>query len=72
MLPGMAQQLPGEFSVVTLYTTINRQGVLHLWPVKLPAVDGKHNEWHRSAAEAAERAMEEVGTSYVEHVARRL
>ena len=58
VLPGMAQQLPGEFSVVTLYLTINRQGVLHLWPVKLPGLDGKHNEWHRSAAEAAERAME--------------
>jgi len=57
VLPGMAQQLPGEFSVVTLYLTINRQGVLHLWPVKLPGPDGKHNEWHRSAAEAAERAM---------------
>ena len=56
--PGMASQLPGEFSVATLYTTINRQGVLHLWPVKLPAVDGKHNEWHRSTAEAAERAMQ--------------
>jgi hypothetical protein len=23
----------------------------------LPGPDGKHNEWHRSAAEAAERAM---------------
>ena len=32
--------------------------MLHLWPVKLPGPDGKHNEWHRSAAEAAERAME--------------
>jgi hypothetical protein len=30
---------------------------LHLWPVKQPSPDGKHNEWHRSAAEAAERAM---------------
>ena len=56
--PSMAQQLPGEFNAVTLYTAINRQGVLHLWPVKLPGPDGKHNEWHRSAAEAAERAME--------------
>ena len=28
-----------------------------LWPVKLPTPDGKQNEWHRSAAEAAERAM---------------
>jgi hypothetical protein len=55
--PKMAQALPGEFTTVTLLTTINRQGVLHLWPVKQPGPDGKHNEWHRSAAEAAERAM---------------
>src|SRR6266699_1674831 len=58
VLPGIAQDLLGEFTPATLYTTINRQGVLHLWPVKLPGPDGKHNEWHRSAAEAAERAME--------------
>src|SRR5215472_9678444 len=38
--PNMAQGLPGEFSTVTLFTTINRQGTLHLWPVKLPAADG--------------------------------
>jgi len=55
--PGMAQALPGEFSLVTLFTTINRQGTLHLWPVKMPLPDGRRNEWHRSAAEAAERAM---------------
>jgi hypothetical protein len=55
--PGMAAQLPGEFATATLFTTINRQGVVHLWPVKLPGPDGKHNEWHRSAAEAAELAQ---------------
>ena len=55
--PNMAQELPGEFAAATLFTAINRQGVLHLWPVKLPGPDGKHNEWHRSAAEAAELAM---------------
>jgi hypothetical protein len=55
--PNMAQALPGEFSTVTLCLAINRQGVLFLWPVKLPNPDGKHNEWHRSAAEAAELAM---------------
>jgi hypothetical protein len=55
--PNMAQDLPGEFVAATLFTAINRQGVLHLWPVKLPGPDGKHNEWHRSAAEAAELAM---------------
>jgi hypothetical protein len=55
--PEMAQSLPGEIAVVTLYTTINRQGVVSLWPVKLPGPDGKYNEWHRSAAAAVERAM---------------
>src|SRR5437899_8938057 len=30
--PDMAQALPGEFATVTLFTTINRQGTLHLWP----------------------------------------
>ena len=56
LLP-IAKQLPGEFTMVTLYTTINRQGVVHLWPVRLPASDGRIIEWHRSAAEAAELAM---------------
>jgi hypothetical protein len=55
--PEIAHELPGEYSVVTIYTTINRQGVVHLWPVKLPGPDGKQLEWHRSAAEAAEQAM---------------
>jgi hypothetical protein len=56
--PDIARQIPGEFGAASLYTTINRQGVLHFWPVKLPGPDGKHDEWHRSAAEAAERAMQ--------------
>jgi hypothetical protein len=56
-VPGLAPHLDGEFSAATLFTTINRQGVPFLWPVKLPGLDGKYNEWHRSAAEAAERAM---------------
>jgi hypothetical protein len=57
LVPGLAGHLDGEFSTATLFTAINRQGVPFLWPVKLPGPDGKHNEWHRSAAEAAERAM---------------
>lgn len=55
--PAMAAELPDDFSVATLFTATNRQGVLFLWPVKLPAPDGRQNEWHRSAAEAAETAM---------------
>jgi hypothetical protein len=57
LLPEIAQQLPGEFIMITLHTAINRQGVVHLWPVRLPTPDGRINEWHRSAAEAAELAM---------------
>jgi len=57
VLPHIAHELPGECSSVVLHTGINRQGVVFLWPVKLPTPDGRINEWHRSAAEAAERAM---------------
>jgi hypothetical protein len=57
LTPNVAPELPGEFKVVTLFTAINRQGVLRVWHIPLPGPDGKYNEWHRSAAEAAERAM---------------
>jgi hypothetical protein len=58
LTPEIARNMPGEFSMVSLFTAINRQGVVHLWPVKLPASDGRVLEWHRSLAEAAELAME--------------
>ena len=55
--PALALELVGEFAAYQLFTTINRQGVVHLWPVRLPASDGRQLEWHRSAAEAVELAM---------------
>jgi hypothetical protein len=56
--PDIAAAFPTEFVTEMLYTAINRQRVVSLWPVRLPASDGRVNEWHRSAQEAAERAME--------------
>src|SRR5262249_358098 len=53
----LAAELSSEVQPYCLYTTINRLGVLQLWPVKLPNSDGRQFEWHRSAAEAAELAM---------------
>lgn len=53
----IATELPGEFVMVTLFTTINRQGVVSLWPVRLPTPDGRRNIWHQSAMEAAQLAM---------------
>ena len=55
--PGVAEALPGEFFMASIFTAINRQGTTFLWPVRLPGNDGKVLEWHRSAAEAAELAM---------------
>ena len=55
--PDIAVALPTEIVTEMLYATINRQKVVSLWPVRLPAADGRVNEWHRSAQEAAELAM---------------
>lgn len=52
-------QLAGEstFSPRVLHTAMNRQGVLFLYPIRLPGPDGKLDDWNRSALEAAQRAM---------------
>jgi hypothetical protein len=44
------------FSPRALFTAINRQGVLFVWPIRLPRADGRADEWNRTALEAAERA----------------
>lgn len=54
--PSLWTELPGEVIPKILFTTINRQGVLTLWPVRLPSPDGRQDHWSRSALEAAEMA----------------
>jgi hypothetical protein len=54
--PDLWAELPSELAPKALFTTMNRQGVLTLWPVRLPGEDGRHDEWSRSALEAAELA----------------
>ena len=54
--PALAAELAGEFTSVALFTAITRAGTLFLWPVPLPAPDGAHNPWHRSALIAVEKA----------------
>jgi hypothetical protein len=44
------------FSPRLLVMSINRQGTLFLWPIRLPGSDGKLDNWNRSALEAAEAA----------------
>lgn len=55
--PSMHDALADEIAFVTLFTAIDRQSNLFLWPVKLPKDDGRANAWHLSALAAAEEAM---------------
>jgi len=57
VLPEIAEQIPGEVAVKMLFTTIDRQGVLSLWPIRLPGPDGRLDAWNRSALDAAQMAM---------------
>ena len=56
--PKLWPQLATESTLipVLLTTTINRQGVLFLWFIRLPGPDGRLNSWSRSALEAASLA----------------
>ncbi len=55
--PGLAAE--PTFSPRALFTSVNRQGVLFLWPVRLPGSDGKVDEWSRTALESANAARGE-------------
>ncbi len=57
--PGILPDLAGETMIRprVLFTAINRQGVLFLWPVNLPGTDGKLDDWSRSALDAANLAQ---------------
>lgn len=46
--------LPNEIIPKALYTAQNRQGVLFLWPVRLPDETGRLDAWNQSAHKAAQ------------------
>jgi hypothetical protein len=50
-------ELQAEAYIATLFTAITRTNVLFMWPVRVPAADGRVNGWHQSAAAAAQHAM---------------
>jgi hypothetical protein len=56
--PALWPELAGEatFTPRALFTGVNRQGVLFIWPVRLPGSDGRIDEWSRTALEAADKA----------------
>ena len=52
----IAPAIPSEAVAKTLYTAITRQGVVLLWPVRLPDEQGRLDEWNIVAHQAAQRA----------------
>jgi hypothetical protein len=56
--PAMTPALTGEYITASIYTAINRQGVLFLWPVRDISVTDSKNvlDWRRSMMEAAQLA----------------
>jgi hypothetical protein len=56
--PALWPELATEatFSPRALFTAVNRQGVIFIWPIRLPGPDGRVDEWSRTALEAAEMA----------------
>ncbi|MCA1365814.1 hypothetical protein I6F15_00095 [Bradyrhizobium sp. BRP14] len=57
VLPSMVSEVGPDGQPFTLYTCINRVGVVTLWPVRIPGPDEvRSNGWWDSAHEAAEMA----------------
>lgn len=56
--PSLLAELPGEVTLVELFTSVTRQNVLFLWPVKIPGLDGRVMAWHSSALDAAQKAQD--------------
>jgi hypothetical protein len=56
--PALVGELSSELSPTVLHFAIDRQGVLFLWPTRLPSADGRTNTWNQTAADAAGMAEE--------------
>jgi len=65
----VAADASNETFSATLYTAINRQRVVFLWPVRLPAADGRELDWHRSARPGGRACNDSVDSSRVQYVA---
>lgn len=56
--PDLWQELSSEITPKLLCTTINRQRVLTLWPIRMPGEDGRLDQWNTSAMAAADLACD--------------
>jgi hypothetical protein len=56
VVPELVSALPGEVVVKIIYTTVNRAGIIRLWPIRIAGPDEKDMLWWRSAHDAANKA----------------
>jgi hypothetical protein len=54
--PEMREALLGETRPVLLMTTITRQGVVMVWPMRIPVDGARRDSWAETSAEAAQLA----------------
>ena len=54
--PRLLKDYYGETTNKLLVSGVTRQLVPFVWPIGLPDNEGRYNQWHRSAREAAEHA----------------
>ena len=59
--PSLLPELADESTVSprALFTAISRQGAVFIWPVRLPGIDGKIDDWSKSSLEAAQMAADQ-------------
>ena len=56
--PSLWTVLAAELTPRRIVIAINRQGVIFLWPIRLPGSDGRQNLWNDTALECASLAEE--------------
>jgi hypothetical protein len=54
--PDIWHELAGDIVPKVIITTINRQGDISLWLIRLPGEDGRLDDWNQSALEGANLA----------------
>jgi len=58
VFPGLWSELLGDLTPKLLLTAVSRQGVVFLWPIRLPGEDGRLDAWNQSALEASQLARD--------------
>jgi hypothetical protein len=59
LAPDMRDKIPEDWVPVRLVTCITRQGVVFLWPLKLPDPNGRANSWYETALMGADMATKQ-------------